>query len=129
MTQTVEPLLPPPSGRGRDELKSIAVYQKSICVCILVNLMALVAALTLRPIIAPFAGLFLLVPVVFVVFVILLAIKLYGTGVGVVLGILTLLPLIGLLILLIINGKATRTLKENGLKVGLLGADMKQFAP
>jgi hypothetical protein len=41
---------------------------------------------------------------------------------GVVLGILTLIPCIGLIALLIINGKATAVLKNHGIKVGFFGA-------
>ncbi len=56
------------------------------------------------------------------VFVFLLATKVYTTGVGVVLGVLTLIPCIGLIVLLIINAKATNILKAHGIRVGLLGA-------
>jgi hypothetical protein len=59
--------------------------------------------------------------------VFLLAIKVYSTGVGVLLGILTLVPCIGLIVLLIVNGKATGILKQNGIKVGLLGANLSQI--
>ena len=60
------------------------------------------------------------------VFVFLLSIKIYGTGLGIVLGILSLVPLVGLVVLLIVNGKATGVLKQNGIKVGLLGANLSQ---
>ena len=56
------------------------------------------------------------------VFVFMLALALYNTGAGVVLGILTLVPLVGLIVLLIINGKATNTLRHHGIHVGLMGA-------
>ena len=59
-------------------------------------------------------------------FVFLLATKVYGTGLGILLGLLTFIPCIGLLVLLIVNGKATRVLKENGFKVGLLGANLAE---
>jgi hypothetical protein len=57
-----------------------------------------------------------------VVFVFLLTTKLYGAGVGVLLGILTMVPCVGLITLLVVNAKATNILKAAGLKVGLLGA-------
>jgi hypothetical protein len=41
------------------------------------------------------------------------------------LGILTLLPCIGLITLLVVNAKATAILKAGGLKVGLLGAKVE----
>ena len=52
----------------------------------------------------------------------LATVKVYGTGLGIFLGILCLVPLIGLIVLLAVNGKETRVLKQNGIKVGLLGA-------
>jgi len=45
----------------------------------------------------------------------------------VLLGILTLIPCIGLIVLLVVNGKATGILKQNGIKVGLLGANLSQI--
>lgn len=66
------------------------------------------------------AGIVLIV--VAAVFVAQLAMELYGKGPGIIFGILTLIPLVGLVVLLIVNGKATSVLKENGLDVGLLGA-------
>lgn len=65
------------------------------------------------------------------VFIFLLAIKVYSVVVGILLGLLTLLgsltlfPLIGLIVLLLVNGKATKILRQNGIKVGLLGANLK----
>lgn len=55
--------------------------------------------------------------------VFLLATKLYSVGPGIALGILTLIPRVGLVVLLIINAKATGVLKKHGIAVGLLGAD------
>lgn len=57
------------------------------------------------------------------VFVFLLSAKVYGTVQGLLFGFLTLIPLLGLLVLLRINAKATNVLKANGIKVGLLGAN------
>lgn len=41
--------------------------------------------------------------------------------------ILTLIPCIGLIVLLIINGKATSILKQNDVRVGLIGANMSDL--
>ena len=65
----------------------------------------------------------LILGVVSAVFIFLLAMKVYGVGLGIVLGLLCFLPLINLLVLLMINGKATTVLKQNGIQVGLLGAN------
>jgi len=61
------------------------------------------------------------------VFVFLLSRRLYSVGVGVLFGLLTLIPLVGLVTLLVLSSKATGTLQMNGYKVGLLGADLSQF--
>lgn len=127
------------SGRVED-LRAVAFYQRGILLAILTqivcyglmvafggvggqsapgaapNLTALVPALLVLA--AGLAG---------VVFMFLLAMKVYSTGVGVLLGVLGLIPCVGLLVLLIVSGKATTILKENGYKVGLLGAKMSQF--
>ena len=37
------------------------------------------------------------------------------------------IPCVGLLALLAVNGKATTVLRSNGIKVGLLGADLSKI--
>jgi hypothetical protein len=115
------------SGR-REDLKSIATYQKGILVCILIYLLTIVGNFFIPEDVQILLGLALAVlGVVSTVFVFLLAIKVYNTGVGILLGLLALVPCLGLIVLLVINGKATRILQQNGHKVGLLGADLSQF--
>lgn len=51
-----------------------------------------------------------------------LSAKVYpSTAVGLLLGGLVLIPCLGLVMLLCINGKATRLLRQNGIRVGFLG--------
>jgi hypothetical protein len=111
----------------REDLRSVAKYQKGILVCILLYLVAVVLQFVLPPEALPI----LIVGVVLLllagtIFVFLLAMKVYGQGVGILLGILALIPLIGLIVLLRVNGKATSVLQQNGVKVGLLGADLSK---
>jgi len=109
----------------RDDLRSVAKSQKGILVCILIYLVAVFSQLALPPEVRPLVGIgVLLVGVVGAVFVFMLAIKVYGTGLGIVLGILSLVPCLGLIVLLVVNGKATNVLRQNGIKVGLLGANI-----
>lgn len=109
----------------RDDLRSVAKSQKGILVCILIYLVAVFAQFALPLEVRPLVGIgVLLVGLVGAVFVFMLAIKVYGTGLGIVLGILSLVPCIGLIVLLVVNGKATGVLKQNGIKVGLLGANI-----
>ncbi len=115
------------SGR-REDLRSVAKYQKGILVCILIYIVAVICQLVLPPELRLVISLGVLaVGVTGTVFVFLLAIRVYSTAVGILLGILTLFPCLGLLVLLIVNGKATTILKQNGIKVGLLGADLSKI--
>jgi hypothetical protein len=115
------------SGR-REDLRSVAVYQKGILVCILINLCIIVGRVFVPE------GVQLLLLAVYVpvglagvVFIFLLAMKVYNTALGVLLGLLTFVPCINLIVLLIVNSKATSVLQLNGYKVGLLGADLSAF--
>lgn len=115
-------------GSVRD-LRSVAMFQKGVQVCILVYLGAIFGQFALPPEIRSLvAGAVVLIAGLGgAVFVILLAVKVYNPAIGVLMGILALVPCIGLLVLLVINGKATNILKDNGFRVGLLGADLSQF--
>jgi hypothetical protein len=118
------------------DLRGVATSQKAIIWCILGNLATLPLRFVLNELpptlqLAGFIGLivfYLAVGITATVFVFLLAVKVYSTGTGVALGILTLLPCIGLIVLLIINSKATGILQRNGVRVGLLGANMSDLA-
>jgi hypothetical protein len=108
-----------------DDLAAVAFFQRAILLCILGNLIAGVLFVVLPPDIGALFW-FALIPVglASTVFVMLLARALMGTVAGIVLGLLTLVPLLGLIVLLVVNQMATRRLKSNGVKVGLLGASM-----
>jgi hypothetical protein len=113
---------------GRDDLRSVAKYQKGIIVCILFQLIAVICQVVLPAEIRLIFGLgFLVCGLVGTVFVFLLAIKVYGAAIGVLLSILALIPCVGLFVLLAVNGKATGILKQNGIKVGLLGANLSEI--
>lgn len=108
-----------------EDLRSIAKFQKGILVCILIYLCAIIGQFALPPGLRPLLGIaVLVVGLVGAAFVFLLAVKTYGTARGILFGLLSLVPLIGLFILLMVNGKATKVLKENGIAVGLLGANV-----
>ena len=113
---------------NREDLRSVAKYQKGILVCILIYLIAAFGRFAVPAELRFVIGVGVLtVGLVGTVFVFLLAMKVYSTAVGIVLGILTMIPCLGLIVLLIVNGKATAILKQNGIKVGLLGADLSQL--
>jgi len=114
---------------SREDLRSTATYQKGILVCILAYILLVGFQFALPPEARLFLA--LAAPAVVItatVFVFLLATKVYSTGLGVLLGILTLIPCVGLIVLLIINGKATGVLKKHGIRVGLLGAKLSDIS-
>jgi hypothetical protein len=113
---------------SREDLLKVAKYQKGILVCILVYILAVAGQFALPPQIRPLVGLgVLVVGLIAAIFTILLAMKTRGTGLGIILGVLCLVPILGLLILLLVNQKATTVLQLNGIKVGLLGADLSSL--
>lgn len=113
---------------GRTDLRTIAIRQRGIMYCVLAYLFGAIAQIFIP---TPFNALPALVVLAAMitgaVFVFMLAIALYNTGVGIALGVLTLIPLVGLIVLLIVNGKATSILREHGIKVGLMGAKLDQI--
>jgi hypothetical protein len=125
--RAVDPVVGVKSGRVED-LKTVAVAQKTIIVCILLNILAVIARFFV-----PQEGLLLLVGALAVLFlvqtaaVMLLAMKVYSIGTGIIYGIGALIPCIGLVILLMVNGKANKILTQNGHHVGLFGADLSRF--
>lgn len=113
---------------SRDDLRNTAVCQKGILFCILGQIVVVILQFFLPPelkLIVPIAG--VPISVIATVFVFLLAIRIYSVALGILLGILTLIPCVGLFVLLIINGKATAFLTSHGVRVGLLGAKMSDI--
>ncbi len=124
------------SGQQRD-LRAVAIYQKGILICILVYLLTILGQVVALAAAPPPASSSLMSSVAAIVslvaglggmiFVFLLSTKVFGIILGILLGILTVVPCVGLLVLLIINGKATGVLRQNGYRVGLMGANLSQF--
>ena len=58
---------------------------------------------------------------------VMLALNVYGTTGAVLLFLSQCIPCVSLIALLVVNGKATTMLKDSGVEVGFLGADLSQF--
>jgi hypothetical protein len=107
-----------------DDLRSIAKLQKGIMICLLCYVVAIVALVLVRgsPVLLGIDAVFIvIVGITATVFVFLLAMKVYEGATGIILGILSLFC--GLIILLIVNQKATSILRSKGVGVGFLGAN------
>jgi len=117
------------SGGGpRDELRKIAIYQKGIQVAVLFYLLAVFFSFV------PFVPLRVLLGLGMIyvitagpIFVFLLSMKVYGVWQGIVFAILMFVPCLGLIMLLIVNQKATSMLQAKGISVGLLGARLSEI--
>lgn len=124
----------PVGVKSPDGVRKVANYQRAIIFCILANLGIYIAMMALQanqanPLLGlVFSLIFFAVGITQLVFIVMLAIEVYSLPAGILLGILSLIPCVGLIILLVVNQKATKTLQDNGIRVGLMGADMSQFA-
>jgi predicted RNA-binding Zn-ribbon protein involved in translation (DUF1610 family) len=121
-------------GGKKGKLRSIASAQRNLLICILLNIVTYLILIgpgqmiqrnpdpVLSIIILCDAAVLLAAVVGGLIYTFILASNLYNTAMGIILGLLTLVPCLGLLILLMVNQKATALLQENGYEVGLLGA-------
>ena len=116
------------NGGSRRDLREVAQYQKCILVCILINLIAILGQFVLPPDlrIIIWVGM-LAVSLSGALFVFILALKIYNTAAGVIFAIWAIVPCIGLIALVIVNERATSILKDNGVRVGLLGANLSEL--
>lgn len=120
----------PRRGRGLppEKLRAVAVRQKGIIFCILGYFLCVVGQFVIPQDLRIFMAIpGLIVVVTATVLVFMLSIELHGVGMGVLLGILTLIPCLGLIVLLIVNQQATSLLKKHRVRVGLLGANMSDL--
>ena len=120
-SESTEPTLAP------EQVRTIAARQKRIMVCILVYLvvtsLAMAARSSLPPELHPIVMVGLMVlGVILAGFTSMLTTELYGMAKMILLTIVMLIPFIGVIALLVVNGKATRILRDHGIRVGLMGA-------
>ena len=117
----------------RRNLKQLAYCQKGVLFCILFNFIALISFLQFPEELRIFVLIgYCINNLAAAGLVIMLAIKVYGMGSGIMMGIGALMPCIGLIILLIVNNNATILLRKGGIRVGLLGAklgDLRRLGP
>jgi hypothetical protein len=140
------PRRPPRRTHSAADLRSVAWYQKFLIVCMLGQVLVWVGhiafyALTLDdradpvgrpgPVVDPMylalAATWLLC-IFGAIFVVLIGLKVSGPTLGVVLGLLTLIPCVSLIIIVVVNTQATGLLQRNGVRVGLFGARMADLA-
>ena len=119
-----------PESQAKERLRRIAIAQRQVNVAVLLYLALLPLSFGLGTVAggAPWGGLALgiyalVVVGLGIVSVYKLAAIFRGSVVAILYVIGLLVPLLGLLLLLSISGKATKELRAAGIKVGLLGAN------
>jgi predicted RNA-binding Zn-ribbon protein involved in translation (DUF1610 family) len=139
--EVFDPTLKKGKGRGgkggkRAEIRTIARNQKYLINCVLIEIVAYVGLLVSmaagRPspqgatlALAIVCALALLASgVAGMVFACMLATRVYGTAAAVLVVLLSCLPCFGLIALLVVNSKATNILRDAGVEVGFLGANL-----
>ena len=122
----------PGSERSADSLRRIVRYQRWLIAVVLAQL-ALWGGYTALGALSggDFAGgMNFAVVLTFIlggvggIFVFLLSWELRGAFAAVVLGLGTVVPCMGLIVLMLVNGYATNELKKNGVRVGVFGATL-----
>jgi hypothetical protein len=125
--------------RTAADLRAIAGYQKVLILCLVGHLfiwLGYCGAMALglddrrgsEPFIRIALVLTLLVGLVAAVFVLLIGVQTRRAALGVILGILTIIPCLGLVMILVASMMATTVLQANGVWVGLLGAKAADLA-
>ncbi len=119
---------PKAPSHTREELRRIAVYQKGVETCLAAYVVLLAGQVLAPPDYQVFPGVgAIVVAIAGTVVGCLLAIRTCGTGVGIVFGLLSLVPCFGLIMLFHLSNDARVILKENGIKVGLFGARLSDI--
>ncbi len=125
----------PPSGVpestskfSREDLKWIATCQRGMIVLILCYFCLLLASAFLPSELRIIPTLMILIMgVVGLGLVVAQSLKVYNIVSAVIFGLLVLIPCLGLLILLMVNVRATTILKSHGIKVGFFGAKVSSI--
>jgi hypothetical protein len=102
-------------GWTKIDLIEVAKWQKNIMWMILISLVAMFI---------PYATIVTGIIQIYFIYKLAAAVRSSAAWLYII---LAFVPLIGLLALLHINGKATKTLQANGVTVGLMGARMADF--
>jgi hypothetical protein len=121
-----------------DSLKKVAQNQRGVLACLLAQILVVILQVVARAQLTDMSNArtadtmtsiaLLTASIIGAIYVFRLAVNVYHPGVGVALSILAFIPCIGLLALLTINAKANNVLRQNGIRVGLMGARSSDLA-
>ena len=103
----------------------VARRQRVLLIVFLINILASVGIQFMPPHLAPVAGLIqIVVGLAVLITTARLAWVVYGKAGAVIMTLLALVPLLNLLVILAANARASRLLKELGVRVGFMGVDV-----
>jgi predicted RNA-binding Zn-ribbon protein involved in translation (DUF1610 family) len=122
-------------GGKAGHMQSVASAQRNLLICIFLQIVTYLTLLALGQAVQgkppdPALSIFILIDAAVllaagvggIIYVFILSSRIYNTGLGILLALLSIVPCLGLLILVMVNQRATTLLRENGYEVGLLGA-------
>ena len=122
-----ETISDPVANPARPPVRLVAKYQRWVIFALLGNISANILSFVTSTQTLPVRILVILFLFAVVIFamasVFLLAKEIIGTTVGILCAILMIAPCISLIVLLILNQKATSYLQKNGVRVGFFGAN------
>jgi hypothetical protein len=114
-------------GSDREKLRKVAGRQRAMLFAILANIATtvLVVGFSMQaPAVAMLISLTQIAVTIYVVVAIFrLAMAVYGIGLAIVLAVFAIIPFVSLLLLLMVNQKATSYLQTHGIKVGFMGVN------
>lgn len=113
------------------KVRMVAAAQRMVLMALLTSIGINIASYAVRGQSIVIQGVFLIVALAVVGFMIFamycLAKQLNSQGLAIFYAILMIVPCISLIMLLVVNQQATGFLKRHGIEVGLMGANMNQF--
>lgn len=126
-----------PFASEYEHLRRVAIYQKGVLIAVAVYLAQIAFNVTVRMnglqppliVILPVAVATLVAAIGGIVAVGLLASRLHGVGIGIVLAVLMFIPCVNLIVIFVVNQQANSALMAAGVRVGLFGARMSDLQP
>lgn len=116
------------SGEDMTKILVIARRQKALLMGFLAYILVAGLSSSASPGLQPLIPMvMLLIALAIVILISRLTLCLYSLPVAIMIIILSFIPLINLLILLMVNSRANKTIKNAGFRVGLIGANIKDI--
>lgn len=117
-----------PAPEHKEHLRRVASAQKLVMYALLANIVLNILSMTVPMPRAALVCIGIITIILSMVAVFSLAKHIKSTAMSIVYMLFMIVPCLSLLMLLLLNQEATKLLTSNGYKVGLMGANLDQFA-